>query len=106
MCPSPSPQAAEGVEALMGLIETSSRSDQSALKRACLRRDESRCVLTGHVDIHEVEENRVDQAGRAPVESQCAHIIPFGLRNLEDESAAEVSLRTISYIEYKQRGLV
>lgn len=79
----------------MALIESSPRSGQSALKRACLRRDSSCCVLTGHVDSHEVREGRVDQEGRIAMPTQCAYIISFGLKELEGETALEVSLCTI-----------
>ncbi|MBE3042579.1 hypothetical protein IMZ48_08380 [Candidatus Bathyarchaeota archaeon] len=89
--PSPTPQTAPDIENLMALIGSSSRSGQLALKKACLRRDGASCVVTGNVDRHELREGRIDQAGRKSMPTQCAHIIPFGLRKLEDESAEEVS---------------
>lgn len=88
---SPTPQAALEIEGIMALIESSTRGDQAALKKLCLRRDGSCCVISNHADKREVNYGHLDQGDRDVVSTQCAHIIPFALRECEDESALEVT---------------
>jgi hypothetical protein len=71
------------------MIEASSRKDQARLKAECLRRDGYRCALSGSVDGK--SRNKVPSAELSDiVKTQCAHILPFALRDFDDDQAQEV----------------
>lgn len=94
ICPSPSPDAATDIPTLVGLA---SRSRQAPLKALCLRRDGYRCALSGDPDMDSVVDGRVSGEGRRSVITQCAHIIPFGLRRIDQNDEREVRRRLLSY---------
>ena len=61
------------------LPESDSRSEQDKLKKACLKRDNFRCVISGMVEhsyaMTVMEEPELDEADT--IDTQAAHIIPF-----------------------------
>ncbi|KAL7627193.1 hypothetical protein AAE478_003969 [Parahypoxylon ruwenzoriense] len=70
-----------------GTVEASFRKDQGLLKADCLRREGYRCALTGWVDGK--SRNKVPGSEGEMVITQCAHILPFALRNFDEQSAQE-----------------
>jgi len=72
--PSPYPGAQRAILSAMSTIEPSFRKDQASLKADCLRRDGRRCVISG----------------KERVRTRCAHILPFALRNFNEQNAQEV----------------
>ncbi|OAA55875.1 hypothetical protein SPI_08082 [Niveomyces insectorum RCEF 264] len=81
------PDAEAEIEASMSTIQASFRRNQGRLKAACLQRDGYRCAITGKVDAHWT--HKVPQTGRKGSRTQCAHILPFALRNFDEENACE-----------------
>lgn len=90
ICPSPSPDAAAGIQTLMAMVESSSRSRQAPLKALCLRRDGYRCALSGAPDKKSVVDGRISREDRRLAATMCAHIIPFALRKLDENDELEV----------------
>ncbi|KAK0718649.1 hypothetical protein B0T26DRAFT_831204 [Lasiosphaeria miniovina] len=86
--PSPRPNANNDILSSIATIEPSSRNDQRVLKADCLRRDGHRCALTGRVDGK--SRGKVPGAAGWMVKTQCAHILPFALRNFDTQSAQEI----------------
>lgn len=98
MSPSPSPEAHQAIDVLMGELSSSSRSRQ--LREACLRRDGFRCVASGIVDGTSYTAGRVRHQKHEypPSPTKCAHLIPFGLRHVELENTREVCFSKLSIL--------
>jgi hypothetical protein len=61
-------------------VET--RNSQTALKKACLRRDGNKSVVTGYYDATEAKKlTQHERQGLLTFRTQAAHIIPFSLGN-------------------------
>lgn len=61
-------------------VET--RNTQAALKKACLRRDGNKSVVSGYYDTMEAMKlTPNEQQGVVKIRTQAAHIIPFSLGN-------------------------
>ncbi|KAL7936584.1 hypothetical protein V8C35DRAFT_295884 [Trichoderma chlorosporum] len=90
---SPFIEAAEAIELSMTEIEPSSRSEQTALKRQCLGRDNHRCVITGMVHSQKLS-LATKRPGDISAATECAHIIPFALRKFNQNSAQETAVKT------------
>ncbi|SPO06347.1 uncharacterized protein DNG_09036 [Cephalotrichum gorgonifer] len=88
--PSPSSDAAPGISTLMSLLETSTRARQSTLKAACLRRDGYRCALSNRIESEAVLEGHVLQGDRQVCSTKCAHILPFGLRKIDEGDSLDM----------------
>lgn len=101
---SPSPDAALEIPSLMALLDSSSRSRQSVLKTLCLRRDGYRCAISGAPDVRSQLLGRVvyEKGGLEPCATKCAHIIPFGIRNIDADDAREVRPRAVYPALYGQ----
>ncbi|KAH0532424.1 hypothetical protein TsFJ059_001116 [Trichoderma semiorbis] len=94
LTPSPVREVAFGIQLSMTQIEPSSRSDQSILKKRCLRRDNNRCILTGMVDRAYFKSLPPQRRGDLIVcTTECAHIIPFALRKFDPNSAQETEVK-------------
>lgn len=93
----PSPDAAIDIPNLMVSLNSSSRSRQSVLKTLCLRRDGYRCVMSGAPDAWSHIQGRVSftNGGLGTCETKCVHIIPFGIRDIDEDNAQEVRSRYI-----------
>jgi hypothetical protein len=58
------------------------RNSQAALKKACLKRDGNKSVVTGYYDATEAEKlTQHEMQGLLTSRTQAAHIIPFSLGN-------------------------
>ncbi|KAK3940786.1 hypothetical protein QBC46DRAFT_312764 [Diplogelasinospora grovesii] len=86
--PSPYPGAKDAIPSSMSKIEPSFRKDQASLKADCLRREGYRCALTNKVDRN-TKNQALLGAGARTVLTQCAHILPFALRNFNEQNAQE-----------------
>ncbi|OIW34084.1 hypothetical protein CONLIGDRAFT_677797 [Coniochaeta ligniaria NRRL 30616] len=85
--PSTNDLADDAIEAAMSSIEGSSRKGQATLKADCLRRDNNRCVIMGIVDSKVWKEMPTEERTSKHGATECAHILPFALRKLDDRSA-------------------
>lgn len=62
-------------------VET--KNDQTALKRACLKRDGYKCLISGYYDMSEAEKLSLTERNELiTTPTQAAHIIPFSLGNI------------------------
>lgn len=88
----------------MALLDSSSRIRQSLLKTLCLRRDGYRCAISRAPDVRSHLLGRVvyEKGGLEPCATECAHIIPFGLRNIDEDDAREVRPRVVYPALYGQ----
>ena len=82
--------ALEEISSSLSEITSSSRSEQTTLKAQCLQRDGFRCCLSGSYDIKSIC-SRLVQApiGARVAITECAHILPFALREFNEKSAIE-----------------
>ncbi|KAL7944799.1 hypothetical protein V8C42DRAFT_325949 [Trichoderma barbatum] len=89
------PVALEQIDLSMTEIEPSQR-EQGKIKRECLKREGFRCSISGHYDTSSVNEGKVilPPAERATA-TQCAHILPFALREFDANSALETKNKAI-----------
>lgn len=90
---SPHPDAEDEIMATMSTIEPSSRKDQRRLKAACLKRDGYRCAVSNTIDKTSKLDSRLKipgSAGERVRQTECAHILPFGLRNFDEQNSQEV----------------
>jgi len=73
--------AADDEEMTSELAESSSHNDQTWLKKACLKRDGNKCVLSGSVNKNWATVNLTpeQQAMVDALRTVYAHIIPFSL---------------------------
>ncbi|KAK0730226.1 hypothetical protein B0H67DRAFT_477314 [Lasiosphaeris hirsuta] len=75
----------------MATIESSSRNEQSQLRRDCLKRDDHRCVVGGIVDRkHFFKLSPAIRQGRRHGEVHASHILPFALSEFNENNALEV----------------
>ncbi len=81
----------DDIDRLMIIIESSIRNDQTALKKACLKRDGYTCVVSGILDRSSVSIH-ASASGRRVGATDCAHILPFGLRKFDEDMPQQVSL--------------
>jgi hypothetical protein len=78
------------------LAESSSRNDQTWLKKSCLKRDGNKCALSGFVDINWAIANLTPEQ-QATVDTwgtECAHIIPFSLGKFTEQEVRQPTLNT------------
>ncbi|OJD17592.1 hypothetical protein AJ78_02343 [Emergomyces pasteurianus Ep9510] len=87
--PSPPPDAEHGYEDIAAdMIEPSSRSSQSSLKRQCFKRDNYRCMITGKYDKKYAPGNIANEIVTQTGKTELVHILPFSLgkyRNSREE---------------------
>jgi hypothetical protein len=99
--PSPIKAASQSIHLMMTEIESSSRKDQSRLKKECCSRDDHKCVITGIIDIEKSQSMSPEERGKLSFcRTQCAHILPFALRKFNEKDAQEVNHFPIAYVFY------
>jgi hypothetical protein len=88
----------------MAEIEPSTRTDQKALKRKCLARDGYHCIATGKFDVLSLRNGLYSRtAEERGGFTQCCHILPFALRNFNEENAMEVRIYSLAdYLDYSR----
>lgn len=73
-------------------MNPSSRSEQSKLKKDCLKRDGYRCQATGLWDCKSVLDGLIiPNDHKASTTTETAHILPFSLGKFDADKAIEVS---------------
>ncbi|SPN97550.1 uncharacterized protein DNG_01061 [Cephalotrichum gorgonifer] len=88
----PEVEELEEIEEISGGIEPSTRNDQGSLKSRCLRRDGFRCLITGVYDKDSVDKRLINlPEGGVTTFTNCAHILPFSLRDFERERSREMA---------------
>ncbi|KAK4145808.1 uncharacterized protein C8A04DRAFT_10219 [Dichotomopilus funicola] len=92
--PSPNKSAAFEIELAMTQIEGSSRTGQRSLKKECLSRDANRCVISGLIDEEAFSSMSPEKRKGTSVTTECAHILPFALSNLDGRNATQTKNRS------------
>ncbi|KAL7788522.1 hypothetical protein V8C43DRAFT_323756 [Trichoderma afarasin] len=90
----PSPIVIPGLTAEESQNQLELRSDHTALKQACLRRDNNRCVITAMIDdeyVRSLPPQRHEDLTSCTTE--CAHIIPFALSKFNQNSTPESEIK-------------
>ncbi|KAL7914503.1 aspartic peptidase domain-containing protein [Trichoderma velutinum] len=88
----PSPIVIPGLTPEESQVEL--RSDQTAIKRACLARDNHRCVFTGMIEQAFFKSIPPQtRGGLWSSKTECAHIIPFALSKLNPNSTQEAETK-------------
>ncbi|KAM0256666.1 hypothetical protein ACHAQJ_004820 [Trichoderma viride] len=90
------PAALAAIQLAMHQIESSDRLGQGKLKKECLVRDGFRCTVSGLYDRNSMIDGKftLPNGGRV-AETQCAHILPFALRNFDGKNAREAENKAI-----------
>jgi hypothetical protein len=65
------------IYARMATHPDSAERDQGVLRKACLKRDDNRCVISKHYDHIMSMRPGADLRGSTPLKLEAAHIIPF-----------------------------
>lgn len=101
--PSPHLAAQEGTDIMLTEIESSSRGEQKQLKEDCLQRDGFRCAVSRCYDATSVRSKKVQPpVGALSADTECAHIIPFGLRKFDEDKQPQAARRaTIWWALYR-----
>lgn len=82
----------------MTILEGSSRTGQSELKRQCLDRDGGRCVLSGAIDTDRYGKMPPgERKGAKHSRTECAHILPFALSKLKEKTAVQVQNKATTW---------
>lgn len=82
----------------MTILEGSSRTGQSELKRQCLDRDGGRCVLIGAFDTDRYDKMPPGERKSAThTRTECAHILPFALSKLKEKTAVQVQNKATTW---------
>jgi hypothetical protein len=72
------------------------RNDQVALKRACLKRDGNKCLISGFYDISEAMKLPLTERNAlTTTPTQVAHIIPFSLGNTPVRIFTSLKLKSL-----------
>ncbi|KAK5651069.1 hypothetical protein OQA88_13717 [Cercophora sp. LCS_1] len=97
--PSPNQSAAFAIELAMTQIEGSTRNPgQKWLKEECLRRDESRCVVSGLIDSKVYKDmSPGERRGNKYTSTKCAHILPFALSKFEEKNATQTKNKATTW---------
>ena len=91
------PAAEAEIDSSMDTIEPSLINDQQVLKLRCLQRDGYRCVVSSRVDGK--YQGKVPGATTGPrCRTECAHILPFALKNFDLQNAQQVSVALVARI--------
>ncbi|PNP59324.1 hypothetical protein THARTR1_00814 [Trichoderma harzianum] len=86
----PSPIVIPGLTVEESQHQLELRSDHTAVKQACLRRDNNLCVITGMIDGDYFRSLPPQSRGDLwSCTTECAHIIPFALRKLNPNFSQE-----------------
>ncbi|OPB43543.1 hypothetical protein A0O28_0098310 [Trichoderma guizhouense] len=90
----PSPIVIPGLSAEESQNQLELRSDHTAAKQACLRRDNNRCIITGMIDDEYVRSLPPQRYGDlTSCTTECAHIIPFALSKFNQNSTQESEIK-------------
>ncbi|KAL7958992.1 hypothetical protein V8C34DRAFT_313644 [Trichoderma compactum] len=111
----PSPIVIPGLTVEESPNQLELRSDHTAVKQACLRRDDNLCVLTGMIDDEYVKSLPPQSHGDLwSCTTECAHIIPFVLRKFNPNSSQEIgkigpenaiTLRSEAHMEFARHRI-
>lgn len=89
--PSTAPELENEVDIDMVEILPSSRNEQKKLRKDCMRRDNHQCIISGVIDPdHFSTLPPNDRKGRRHSPLECAHILPFALREFNGSNALQV----------------
>ncbi len=91
--PSPRPGWEASIESVASEISPSQRQ-QTWLRKACLERDQNRCVVSGRYDVEQwmkLPEGDPVRESEKKSRTQAAHIVPFSCASFDKSGVSDLS---------------